>query len=247
MKLTNSIIASVILISLNACVTPPVKTPDTRPTQSATQKITAFNWNIIGLQDGSKVLNGNIANVSLKKYHLAFQEKKFSLKGGCNLIGGHTQITNSTIKFSSIFSSRRACQSALMKADSGLISILKAVTTYRLEANNTLILSGFNAGQSLLLRGKPTHETKYSGKGIRKFIQIKNTAQGIVWREAKYNSQSIQTNKNARWNTTAFPGIEGFVPQKNQEYTVRIKEFDDSQSGKKVWIKDLIVMQGVLN
>ena len=247
----NILIYSLILVFLNGCAASSVqkKQGTTKATQTTSEanKLDAFKWRVVAIQNGSKVLQSKIQGIPLSRYQLNFIGKRFGLSGGCNRISGAVKHEKSSIKFSRMFSTRIACRpAASMKADTALEKILQGVTFYRLQENNTLILGGYNGGQSLLLRGTPTNETKYGGKGTRKFIQIRNTPQGLVWREAKYNAKYIQINKNARWETTPLRAIQGFTPKPNREYTVRIKEYYDAQQGKKVWVKDMVVMQGNL-
>lgn len=230
---------------LNACGSAGVKKSEASNSNSVVaQKLASMNWTLIGVQDKSKALKTNLSGVSLNRYKLAFIDNRASLRGGCNQASGAVQVSKNNIYFSPMISTKRACKPSLMKIDAKLGSVLRGEVGYTFEANKTLVLSA--SQQSLIFRGTPNNESKYGGKGVRKFIQIRNTERGLVWREAKYNAKYIQINKSAQWHTGSFLGIDGFTPRKNMEYNVRIYEFYDKRLKKNIWVKDMVVMQGVL-
>jgi len=244
MKINKLWILSLIFL-LNACGSVGVGNSEASSSNSAVaQKLASMNWALIGIHDGSKVLKTHFSGVAFSRYQLAFINNRASLKGGCNLANGAVQVNKNKIHFSPMMSTKMACKPSLMKTDAKLGAVLRGVLGFSFETNNTLILKA--AKQSLIFRGSPNNENKYGSKGVRKFIQIRNTGRGLVWREAKYNAKYIQINKKAQWNTGSFLGIDGFTPRKNMEYNVRVYEFYDKRLNKNVWVKDMVVMQGVL-
>jgi len=130
-----------------------------------------------------------------------------------------------------------------MNSDNEILSYLSGITDYSINGRALTLITAFK--QRLVLKGSPTAETKYGGEGVRKFIEIKNTEQGLQWREAKYNSDWIRIKDNATWETV-YPGIQGFIPEANRQYIVRIFEYTDPETQQAVWVKDLVTMNGIL-
>lgn len=205
----------------------------------------AMNWQLLNVQQGnSKPMKVLKSGIVASRFHISLKDGRFHLRGGCNLGNGsvHTASTHE-IKFSSMAMTQRGCERPLMQADSEVVKLLEGVTRYQINGSQ-LILSG--SDKVLRFQGAPTDETRYGGKGVRKFINIQNSASGLRWREAKYNKHWIQINKNAAWLTSPMPAIQGFKPAINRQYTVRIKEYRDASTGQTVWVKDMVTMQGIL-
>ena len=208
-------------------------------------KLAAMNWTLVSVQDGENEASKTLSSgIPANRYKLSFNEQSVQLTGGVNNASSNFAIDaesdDDNISFGQWRSTLRAGDPALMEADSELQKILSGVTHYQLEGEQ-LILSG--ADKILLFSGTATDEANFGGEGKRRFIDIRNTANGLVWREVEYDSNWIQTNKDAPWLTENFLGIRDFTPELNREYTVRINEFQDD-SGNPVWVKDMIVMQG---
>lgn len=219
--------------------------------QTPAAALAAMNWTLASVHRGGGVVTTLASDVPVNKYTLHFIENgnasltgNTSLTGGCNQAGSDFTIPSpDKITFGLWRATKRACQGSLMQADSELTGLLTQVTNYKLDGQK-LRLNG--AGNTLIFNGAATDETVYGGKGVRKFIDVRNTAKGLSWREAKYDSNWVRTNKNAPWIAGNFPGIREFTPETGMEYTVRINEFRDPATGKAVWVKDMVTMQGVL-
>lgn len=206
--------------------------------------LTAMNWTLAGIQRGKGAASGQLqAGIPASRYGLSFTQDGVQLLGGCNVAGSQfTLAAADKISFGLWRATKRACQQPLMQADSEVLALLSAVTDYQVTGQQ-LTLSG--GGNTLSFNGKATDASRYGSEGVRRFIDVKNTAQGLLWREAKYDSHWIRINKDAPWTTGNFPGIQNFSAEPGMEYTVRIKEYRDPATGKAVWVKDLVTMQGI--
>ena len=129
-----------------------------------------------------------------------------------------------------------------MEADNEILSYISGVTDYSLNGRALTLITAFK--QRLVLKGTPTSQARY-GDGVRKFIEISNSDNGIQWREAKYNSNWIRIKDNASWETV-YPGIKGFIPESNRQYIVRIFEYNDPQTQQAIWVKDMVTSTGIL-
>lgn len=219
--------------------------------QTPAAALAAMNWTLASVHRGGGVMTLLASDVPVNKYTLNFIENgnaaltgNTSLTGGCNQAGSDFTIpAPDKITFGLWRATRRACQGSLMQADTELTGLLTQVTNYQLDGQQ-LRLNG--AGNTLIFKGTATDATRYGGEGVRKFIDVRSTKQGLSWREAKYDSNSIRTNKDAPWIMGNFPGIQQFTPEVGMEYTVRINEFRDPATGKAVWVQDMVTMQGIL-
>lgn len=208
--------------------------------------LAAMNWSLATVQYGKSAAMTTLkAGVPANRYQLMFNNDGVSLQGGCNTAGSSFQLSSpDKITTGQWMSTKRACMDrALMQADSEVIALLSGASNYRLNGQQ-LVLNG--GGNALVFNGKATDATRYGGEGVRRFIEIRNTKGGLSWREATYNSQWVQNNKNAPWTQGNFPGIRDFKPEMNMTYIVRINEYRDQSTGKPVWVKDMVTTQGIL-
>lgn len=213
---------------------------------SVTQSLAAMNWSLSTVQYGKSAPTANLkAGIPAKRYKLTFGEGAISLQGGCNTAGSSFKLSSpDKIATGQWMSTKKACMDiSLMRADSEVTGLLSGVSNYQLNGQR-LTLSG--DGNALVFTGTATDATRYEGEGVRKFIEVRNTTKGLSWREATYDSRWIQNNKNAPWIQGNFPGIRDFKPETKMTYMVRINEFRDQNTGKPVWVKDMVIMQGIL-
>ena len=213
--------------------------------RSSGEKLATMNWTLVSVGDGENEVRQTLSSgIAAKRYKLSFVDQRIQLTGGCNNASSSFAVgadTDGNISVGQWISTKRACAPALMDADSELQEILSGVNRFQIK-DQQLTLSG--AGGTLLFSGTATAEVQFGGEGKRRFIDIRNTANGLVWREVKYNESWVRINKDAPWKTDNFPGIRDFTPELDMEYTVRIKEYQ-GDSGNPVWVKDMVVMQGL--
>lgn len=218
---------------------------DTAESSSTGELLAAMNWTLVSVRDGQNEASQTLSSgISTDRYKLSFIEQNVQLLGGCNNASSNFTIdaeSDDNISFGIWRSTKRAGEPALMEADSELQNLLSGVTQCQLKDRKLRLIGG---GKTLLFFGTATDEARFGGKGKRRFINIRNSDSGLVWRVAEYNESWIQINKDAPWIADDFPGIRNFTPELNRQYTVRINEFQDER-GEPVWVKDMVTMQGL--
>ncbi|PID44300.1 MAG: hypothetical protein CSB47_11355 [Proteobacteria bacterium] len=237
---------------LSACGSNTIKaTPGSVPqgcaaTASAADTLASMVWRLHSVKDASGVTSTRLkAGDPANRYSVTIKNGDLGLNGGCNIMGGSVTLgPNNRFSVGPMFSTYRACPGTLMQSDSEVSNYIAKMSRYAVN-QHTLVLSAPD-GWALTFTGTPTDETKYGAKGVRKFIELQSTKQGIRWREVKYDSQWIRIKDNAPWQSN-FPGIQGFTPMMNTHYIVRLHEYVDPKTRQKVWVKDMVTMSGNLN
>nr|CAA6800083.1 MAG: Unknown protein [uncultured Thiotrichaceae bacterium] len=224
-----------------------------QPKQLFSAALTTMNWRLASVYRGGgavTMLASNVttmlaSDVPVNRYTLSFTKGGgVSLSGGCNQAGSRFTVSApDNITFGRWMSTKRACIGSLMKADAELLQLLMPVTNYQLNGQQLRLSGPVN---TLVFNGVVTDANRYDGEGVRKFIDVKSTKAGLLWREAKYDSNWVRINKDAPWTRGNFPGIQQFTPKVGMEYTVRINEFREASTGKVVWVKDRVTMTGML-
>jgi len=248
MKTSHAILATLLTTLISACGgtnSSRQDTVQTGTTHNSAQALAAMTWQLTHLkalgQASSTHLNaGDAAN----RYKIVIKNNRLGISGGCNLMGGSVTLSKpNQISVGPMMGTKRACMGSLMRSDAELSDYLSQVSHY-LVKGNTLVLSSPN-GQQLTFKGMLTPEAKYGAKGIRKFIEIRHSTQGQHWREAKYDSNWVRIQDNTAWQTN-LPKIQGFKSEKGMQYIVRLHEYTEPKTQRKVWIKDMVTMSGTL-
>lgn len=211
------------------------------------QHLESMHWHMQSLQSQGKTPSSQLkSGIAASKIQLVFKQNRIAIKGGCNHLGASLTITPPDgFKTGPWMSTEMACSDRrLMQTDAEMTAYLSNAVRYEIQGNNLTITT--KNYETLRFQGTATAETKYGSKGIRKFIEINNSSAGLKWREAQYDKNWIRIKDNASWQDN-FPGIEGFTPEMDHEYIVRIHEFVDTSTQSPVWVKDMVTMQGILN
>ena len=248
--LSSSIIAVSLLTACgagtNSASTSVNKQETPKPMTIHTDKLlNTMNWQLASVKgtDGNSstlLKSGDAASI----YKASIKNDRISITGGCNAMNGSiNRGPGNRFSVGPMMGTKRACMGTLMQSDAEISDYLSRVTSYSIS-NQSLILKTDN-GQHLTFTGSATDETKYGSKGIRKFIELNSTDKGIVWREAKYDSRWIRIKDDAKWQSN-FPGIQGFTPEVNMHYIVRLHEYIDPTTKKAVWVKDMVTTSGIL-
>ena len=218
-----------------------------KPTSPITNEdLTSMKWQLVSIAQKGKSSNTSLnAGTAANRFNFLFKNGRLSINGGCNNLGGaYTLTLGNGMALGPMMSTKRACAQQLMEADNEILSYLSGITNYAINGRALTLITAFQ--QRLVLKGTPTANTRYGSEGVRKFIEIRNTDEGLQWREAKYNSNWIRIKDNAAWETV-FPGIQGFVPENNRQYIVRIFEYLDPETRQAVWVKDMITSNGIIS
>jgi len=209
------------------------------------EALTSMKWQLVSIaQQGKPAVRTLNAGAAANRFNFEFSNGRVSVQGGCNNLSGVYQLApDNRITLGPMVSTKKACAGPLMNSDNEILSYISGITDYAINGRALTLTTAFK--QRLVFKGTKTDQARYGGEGVRKFIEITNTAQGIQWREVKYNSNWIRIKDNATWETV-YPGIQGFVPENNRQYIVRIFEYNDPQTRQPVWVKDMVTMNGIL-
>ena len=254
MRMTKTALLLPLLISasfLTACGgtamanKPDSKTPSAANSRADTTSLMAMKWQLISLQNAGQASSTLLkTGDAASRYQATIKANRISITGGCNAMSGLLTVTASnTFSIGPMMGTKRACIGTLMQSDAEISDYLSRVSRYSLNGQ-TLTLSTTN-GDTLNFKGMATAETKYGGEGVRKFIELNNTKKGIQWREVKYDSNWIRIKDNASWQSN-IPDIEGFTPELNRYYVVRLHEYTDPKTKKTVWVKDMVTTTAIL-
>ena len=214
-------------------------------TVNTAKLLNTMTWQLASVKDSSGSTSTTLkSGDAAKRYQVIINNDRLSVTGGCNNMNGSVTLgSGNSFALGPMIQTKMACMGTLMKSDSEISDYLRRTTSYAIN-NQTLTLKTDN-GERLNFSGTLTDEAKYGSKGVRKFIELNNTAKGIEWREAKYDKNWIRIKDNAKWQSN-FPGIQGFTPKMNMHYIVRLHEFIDPATKKAVWIKDMVTTTGIL-
>lgn len=209
------------------------------------EDLTSMKWQLVSIAQKGKSASTTLnAGPSANRFNFLFKDGRLSINGGCNNLGGAYRLApGNGMALGPMMSTKKACARHLMEADNEILSYLSGISNYSINGRALTLTTAFQ--QRLVLKGTPTAKTRYGGEGVRKFIEIRNTDEGLQWREAKYNSNWIRIKDNAAWETV-YPGIQGFIPENNRQYIVRIFEYTDPENQQAVWVKDMVTSNGIL-
>jgi len=210
------------------------------------EALTAMKWQLVSVAQSGKPARTSLnAGAAANRFNFEFKNGRVTVTGGCNTLSGAYQLApNNQIALGPMMSTKKACMAKpLMHSDNEILSYISGITDYSINGRALTLTTAFK--QRLVFKGSPTAATQYGSEGVRKFIEIHNTNQGLQWREAKYNSNWIRIKDNARWETV-YPGIQGFIPETNRKYIVRIFEYINPQTQQAVWVKDMVTSNGIL-
>jgi len=209
------------------------------------EDLTSKKWQLVSIaQPGKSATTTLRSGPPASRFNFQFVDGRIVINGGCNNLSGRYRLAaNNGIALGPMISTKKACSPrSLMEADNEILSYISGVTSYALNGRALTLVTAFK--QRLVFKGTATAQARY-GEGVRKFIEIVNSDQGIQWREAKYNSNWIRIKDNASWETV-YPGIQGFIPENNRKYIVRIYEHIDPQTQQAIWIKDMVTSNGII-
>ena len=108
--------------------------------EPVTMDLTARKWML-------RSIDGRPVNLARDAPFLNFDDAKGSAGGnsGCNVFGGEYEAVGSSIKFSNIMSTMRACEyENRMTVERRFLDALQAADRFRIEGNNLVILKGAN-------------------------------------------------------------------------------------------------------
>lgn len=190
---------------------------------------------------------------------LNFSENRLSIITGCNNQGGSWKIENQQLLTSSLVSTMKACEPALMKNEQFANSLFSQQSN-KFELNTasveqpSLLITAAN-GQKYEFKGTMTPETKYQSQGEIIFLEIAPETKACTGvapqtclqvREIKYDDKGVKTQVDKDW-TLFYNQIEGYQHRDDQRVIIRVKRYERknpaADQSKYAYVHDMTVEQ----
>jgi hypothetical protein len=188
---------------------------------------------------------------------LSFDGSRLSVQGPCNrLVGGYQVTAANQITVNVGASTRKACDPALMQADSALSNLLakplQVQMTGRQESAQLQLASPGNG--RLNFTGEPTPESLY-GAGTTVFLEIAPQSVAcpnppppntrcLQYRERHYDDKGLTVGTPGEWKALTV-NIEGFTHREGVRNVLRVKRFQRPPSARgapsNLYVLDLVV------
>jgi heat shock protein HslJ len=192
---------------------------------------------------------------------MRFQDARVSIQGGCNTMNGSWRLSpQNQLTISRLAATMKACEAALMKADSALSAVLAQPLNVELQPGDKprlRLVSGTQ--QALVFSGQPTAESLY-GKATRMFLEVAPQtvecssgvmrAQCLQVRERRFDAHGLRIEPPGEWRI--FHGsIEGYTHQPGVRNVLRINRYTRPQplpadASRHVYVLDLVVESEVV-
>ncbi|MCC6870645.1 MAG: META and DUF4377 domain-containing protein [Burkholderiales bacterium] len=193
---------------------------------------------------------------------LRFDGKRVSVSGGCNQMNGGWRLSESSrLEIGRLAATMKACEPALMNADTALAAVLAQPLDARIDAGATPTLHlTSTTGQALTLTGQPTLKSLY-GAPTRIFLEVAPQTvpchpgagaptQCLQVRERKYDQQGLRVGSPGEWRIF-YDRIDGYTHTPGVRNVLRIDRYQRKQvpadASKYVYALDMVVESEVVN
>jgi heat shock protein HslJ len=186
---------------------------------------------------------------------LRFDGARLAVTGGCNNMTGSWRLSpQNQLLVGRLAATMKACEAALMKADTVLSAVLAQHLDVQLEAGAAPSLRLVSPSrQTLVLAGQPTLESLY-GKATRIFLEVAPQTvecvsgvmrgQCLQVRERRFDDQGLRIEPPGEWRIF-HGGIEGYTHQPGVRNVLRIDRYQRKQvpadASRYVYVLDLVV------
>ncbi|WP_218665414.1 MULTISPECIES: META and DUF4377 domain-containing protein [Acinetobacter] len=193
---------------------------------------------------------------------LNFSENRLNIITGCNNQGGSWKVENHQLITSSLVSTMKACEPALMKNEQFSSNLFNdqqnkfELNTASVEQPRLTIIA--SNGQKYEFEGSMTPETKYQSQGEIIFLEISPETKQCTGvgpqtclqvREIKYDNKGIKTQVDKDW-TLFYDQIEGYQHRDDQRVIIRVKRYERknpaADQSKYAYVHDMTVEQEIV-
>lgn len=193
---------------------------------------------------------------------LNFSENRVNIITGCNNQGGSWKVENQKLITSSLVSTMKACEPALMKNEQFSSNLFNdqqnkfELNTASVEQPRLTIIA--SNGQKYEFEGSMTPETKYQSQGEIIFLEISPETKQCTGvgpqtclqvREIKYDNKGIKTQVDKDW-TLFYDQIEGYQHRDDQRVIIRVKRYERknpaADQSKYAYVHDMTVEQEIV-
>jgi heat shock protein HslJ len=251
-----------IALGLAAAATALAQTPPNRRGADPAV-VRSLQSNVWTLQSGNEATSQPIDGLMVlgHAFQMRFQDARVSIQGGCNTLNGSWRLSpQGQLMLSRLAATMKACEAALMKADSALSALLAQPldVELRLGERPTLRLVS-PSRQTLVFSGQPTPESLY-GKATRIFLEVApqtvecvsgvQRAQCLQVRERRFDAQGLRIEPPGEWRN--FHGaIEGYTHQPGVRNVLRINRYQRQQvpadASRYVYVLDMVVESEIVS
>ncbi len=188
-------------------------------------------------------------------------DARLSIQGGCNTMNGSWRLSpQNQLTISRLAATMKACEAALMKADSALSAVLAQPLNVELQPGDKPTLRLVSATQqALVFSGQPTPEGLY-GQATRIFLEVAPQTvecvsgamrtQCLQVRERRFDAQGLRIEPPGEWRI--FHGsIEGYTHQPGVRNVLRINRHErpkplPADASRYVYVLDLVVESAIV-
>ena len=206
-----------------------------------------YEWQLVAITSSDKANSVQLpSGVAVDRFYMWFNKDRLSIKGDCNRMGAHVKMQpDGTFKIDGFRMTQTGCSQGLNQADNMIASALSGAQRYDIvqRAKQYHLRIKTKAGVQFHFIGHPTPELEY-GEGTRRFIEIKMSTKPcrdkpcLRWRAFSYAEDYSKIPVSDTWQSI-YPGIQGFKPEPNHNYVVRLKEYQTPRGP--LWVHDLTV------
>ncbi|MCM3905612.1 MAG: amidohydrolase family protein [Pyrinomonadaceae bacterium] len=202
--------------------------------------------------------NNTIEMTKERPVVFTFEEGMLNVQGPCNLLSGSFSGGGSTsLVVGPMRSTRRACEPAVMSAESKLAAMLAGPLQVVLNSKGSRQLRLVSAAkETLFFDGEATPESVY-GPGKIIFLEIaarrvscNNPTSGettcLQMRERQFDEKGLLSGTPGAWRPL-YEKIEGFTHIEGHRNVVRLKSFTRPGSESNLYVLDLIVETETVN
>jgi hypothetical protein len=187
---------------------------------------------------------------------LSFADSRLSVQGPCNLLFGGYQVTAANqITVNVRASTKRACDPALMQADSALSILLAKPLQVQMTGRPSAQLQLVSPGNGTLnFTGEPTPESLY-GAGTTVFLEI--AAQSVAcpnppsphtrclqYRKRHYDDKGLVVGTPGGWKPLTV-NIEGYTHREGERNVLRVQQFQVPASAggapSNLYVLDMVI------
>jgi heat shock protein HslJ len=220
--------------------------------------VRSLQANVWTLQSGTEASGQPIDGLLVPglAFKLRFDDARLAISGGCNTMNGSWRLSpQGQLMVGRLAATMKACEPALMKADTALSAVLAQHLGLQLQGGATPSLRLLSpTRQTLALTGQPTMESRH-GAPTRVFLEVAPQTvpcqpgagaptQCLQVRERRFDAQGLRVEPPGEWRAF-YGGIDGYTHTPGVRNVLRINRYERSQvpadASAYVYVLDMVV------
>ena len=226
------------------------------------EQLTRYRWTLVSATDANNRRIPDLPPGQDPPVVLSFADSRLSVQGPCNqLFGGYQVTAANQVTVNVRASTMRACDPALMQADSALSKLLAKALEVRTTGRPSAQLQlASPANGTLNFTGTATPESLY-GAGTTVFFEIapqsvacssppSPNTRCLQYRERRYDDKGMVVGTPGEWKSLTV-NIEGFTHREGERSVLRVKQFQVPASAggapSNLYVLDMVVESEIVN